>query len=481
MRIKSKKKTVDGKPTETASAPEVSTQQRDVRRQQGSELRKTCPRSSHAGAVLGQSKRDPMALLEESNRDRVEALIPVRITRMMESPFAFFRGTAIVQAHDLQGTPTSGITVQCCGDCHLMNFGGYATPERTMVFDINDLDETLPGPFEWDLKRLATSFVLAARWLGFAKADVRSAAQTAVAAYREAQARFAEMSVLETWYSMVTADQILKQVAGNLALEKLIRKDVARARQSTSEQVFHKITTVVNGKPRIADQPPLIFHAAASQTEFAATVHKFHADYRATLSADRQVLLDRYQVIDAAYKVVGVGSVGTRCYVALLEDRQDSYLFLQVKEARKSVLDGRAGPSPFTNQGERVVVGQRLMQAASDIFLGWARGPEGRDFYVRQLRDMKIAADLTTMTPAFLTAYSHLCGATLARAHAKSGDATTIAGYLGTNETFDAAIRDYALAYADQAEADYNVFQQAVRAGRFPVETMPSELEQAIR
>ena len=350
-----------------------------------------------------------------------------------------------------------------------------------MVFDINDLDETLAGPFEWDVKRLATSFVLAARWLGFDKADAKRAAQTAVTAYREAQARLAEMSVLEAWYSMVTIDQVLKEAAGHLAMEERIKKEVAKAKQNTSEHVFHKITTIVDGKPRIADQPPLLFHVNDSVPEFDATVGKLFADYRATLSADRQTLLDRYQILDAAQKVVGVGSVGTRCYVVLLVDRQDSYLFLQVKEARRSVLEGRAGASPFANQGERVVVGQHLMQAASDIFLGWTRGPEGRDFYVRQLRDMKLAANLTNYTPEFLTAYGQLCGETLARAHAKAGDATMISGYLGTSARFDEAIRDYALAYADQVEEDYETFQRAVRAGRFPVETTPSEMEQAIR
>src|SRR5262249_35281332 len=352
--------------TEDAASQQAATGQRAARAQNGKALRKDCPRSSHADTILGQAKRDPMALIEESNKGRVERLLPIRYTRMAESAFAFFRGTALLQAHDLQGTPATGITVQCCGDCHLMNFGGYATPERTMVFDINDFDETLAGPFEWDLKRLATSFVLAARWLGFAKADAKSAAQTAVTAYREAQARLAEMSVLEAWYSMVTIDQVLKEAAGHLAMEERIKKEVAKARQNTSEHVFHRITTIVDGKPRIADQPPLLFHARASQSDFDATVSKLFADYRATLPADRQALLGRYQILDAAYKVVGVGSVGTRCYVALLEDRQDCYLFLQVKEARNSVLEGRAGPSPFANQGERVVVGQHLMQAASD-------------------------------------------------------------------------------------------------------------------
>ena len=471
------------KDTPTISRPpeESRTTQRDVRRQQGRDLRKICPRSSHAKTILGQSDRDPMALLEESSRDRVEALLPIRYSRMLESPFAFFRGSAILQAHDLRGTPTAGITVQCCGDCHLLNFGGFATPERILVFDINDFDETLPGPLEWDLKRLATSLVLAARWRGFGKAEAKRAAQAAVAAYRQAQARYAQMSVLETWYAMVTFDDILKEASANLAMERRIKMDADRARQNTSEHVFHKITRVVDGQPRITDQPPLLFHNTSTQADCQALVATLFMNYRATLSADRQVLFDRYRLVDAAHKVVGVGSVGTRCYVALFVDRQDAPLFLQIKEARPSVLEGRAGPSPFANQGERVVVGQHLMQAASDIFLGWTHGSCGHDFYMRQLRDMKVAANLITFTPEFLTAYGHLCGQTLARAHAKSGDATLIAGYLGSSESFDVALRDYALAYADQVEQDYQTFQQAVRAGRFPVESLLSEMEQALR
>jgi uncharacterized protein (DUF2252 family) len=481
MKTSNKSKTNGTKSAVNAPVPESATPQRDLRRQQGRELRKACPRSSHAEKVLGQAERDSMALLEESDHDRVESLLPIRFTRMMESPFAFFRGTATLQAHDLQETPTAGITVQCCGDCHLMNFGGFATPERAFVFDINDFDETMPGPFEWDLKRLATSFVLAARWRGFGNGVGKRAAQTMVAAYREAQARNSGLSVLEAWYAKITFSQILKEVASDAVLTSKLRKDVVKARQNTSEHVFHKITRVVDGKPRIADELPLLFHCSSGQSDLDGMVNQFFADYRATLSVDRQLLFDRYQFLDVAYKVVGVGSVGTRCYAVLFVDRQDDHLFLQVKEARRSVLEGRAGPSQFANQGERVVTGQHLMQSASDIFLGWSRGPAGRDFYVRQLRDMKLAPDLTAFTPALLTAYAQLCGETLARAHAKAGDATMIAGYLGTNETFDVAIRDYGLAYADQVEKDYETFKEAVRAGRFPIETMPSEMETAIR
>jgi uncharacterized protein (DUF2252 family) len=474
-------KIVKVKPDVSPSPHDAAIGQREPRRRHGRELRKNCPRSSHSQKVLGQTERDPLALLEESSHDRVAALLPIRYSRMIESPFAFFRGTAILQAYDLFGTPTAGITVQCCGDCHLMNFGGFATPERTLVFDINDLDETLPGPFEWDIKRLATSFVLAARSLRFGNGVAKRAVQAAVRGYREAQARFAEMSELEIWYFKITFSDLLKEAANNAALVSEIKKDVEKASQSTSEHVFHKITKVVDGKARIADQPPLLFHDDSSQSDMEAMVGQLFADYRATLPSDRQALFDRYRFVDVAYKVVGVGSVGTRCYVALFEDRQDAYLFLQVKEARSSVLEERVGPTRPANHGERVVTGQRLMQSASDIFLGWTRGPGGRDYYVRQLRDMKLAPTLTTFTPEILLAYGQLCGEALARGHAKSGDATLIAGYLGSGTAFDEAIRDYALAYADQVEKDYDAFQGAVRAGRFPIQTAVSKTGSAIR
>jgi uncharacterized protein (DUF2252 family) len=400
---------------------------------------------------------------------------------MAESAFAFFRGAANLQAHDLKGTPSTGLTVQCCGDCHLMNFGGFATPERALVFDINDFDETLPGPFEWDVKRLATSFVLAARWLNFSAGDARRAVEAAVAAYRSSLERFAGMTVLETWYARITLDDLLKEYASDPKIVKMLQDSVAKAAQSTTEHVFHKITTVANGKPRIADQPPVLFHPNPSELDMERDVRPFFEGYKSTLAKDRAVLFDRFQIVDGAYKVVGVGSVGTRCFIVLFSGDQDDHLFLQVKEARRSVLEGLAGPSPFANNGERIVTGQRLMQSASDIFLGWSRGMHDRDFYVRQLRDMKIAPDLTGYSPRILAGYGRLCGRTLARAHAKAGDAATIAGYLGTTSVFDEAIADYALAYADQVERDYESFRNAIRAGRFPIETLPSETEQAIR
>ena len=454
---------------------------RAARKLQGKALRKTCPRSSHGAAILGQGERDTLDLIEESDKDRVEKLLPIRFTRMAESAFAYFRGSAIVQAHDLKGTPSTGLTVQCCGDCHLMNFGGFATPERELIFDINDFDETLPGPFEWDIKRLATSFVLAARWLEFGQADARRAAESIVAAYRAAMARFGDMSILETWYARITMDEVFEEYAGEPRFQKLLHKSVEQAAQNTTEHIFHKIAAVDNGKPRIANHLPLLFHPDPSELDMERDVRPFFESYRATLPLDREALFDRFRIVDVAYKVVGVGSVGTRCFIALFCGDQDDHLFLQVKEARASVLEGLSGPRPYPNNGERVVVGQRLMQSASDIFLGWTRGMHDRHFYVRQLRDMKIAPNLTGYTPRTLAAYGHLCGRALARGHAKSGDAASIAGYLGTTAVFDEAIADYALAYADQVEKDYRAFRAATRAGRFPIETVPSMIEQAVQ
>jgi uncharacterized protein (DUF2252 family) len=431
--------------------------------------------------VLGQGGRDPLALVEQSNEGRLEALLPIRFARMAESAFAFFRGTAVLQAHDLVGTAVAGPAVQCGGDCHLMNFGGFATPERALVFDINDFDETHPGPFEWDVKRLATSFVLAARWLGFAAAEARAAARAVATTYRETLARFAGMSVLDTWYARVTMDEVFAEFAREPKMLRRLRKSVAAARQHTTEHVFHKITTADGGRVRIKDQPPLLFHPSPADLDLDRDARPFFAAYAHTLTADRRALLARFRLVDVAYKVVGVGSVGTRCFIALLSGDQGDHLFLQVKEARTSVLDGRAGRTPFANDGERVVQGQRLMQSASDVFLGWARGLGGRDFYVRQLRDMKIAPNLVGYTPPVLHAYAHLCGRVLARAHAKAGDAATISGYLGSTDPFDEAIAGYAHAYADQVEKDYEAFRAATKTGRFPATPTNAEIEQAIR
>jgi uncharacterized protein (DUF2252 family) len=461
--------------------PEYSLSQRETRRQQGKALRKDCPRSRHADAVVENTDRDPLALIEASNEDRLPNLLPIRFTRMAESAFAFFRGTAVLQAHDLQDAPSSGLIVQCCGDCHLMNFSGFATPERALVFDINDFDETLPAPFEWDVKRLATSFVLAARWLGFDADGARRSVTAMVAAYRTAMSRFSDLSVLEIWYARTSMDEMFQEFAHDPKVVKLLKRGVEQAAEHTAEHVFHKISKVVDGRPQLADQPPLLFHADPSELDLKRDVMPFFAKYRDSLSRDRQALLDRYEVLDVVHKVVGVGSVGTRCYVVLLAGCQDDHLLLQIKEARRSVLEGRSGSPPFQNNGERIVTGQRLMQSASDIFLGWTGGLHGHDFYVRQLRDMKITPNLTGYSPRILSAYGDLCGRVLARAHAKAGDAPTIAGYVGSTDRFDDAIADYAADYADQVEQDYDAFQEAIRAGRFPIETIPSAMEQAIR
>ena len=396
---------------------------------------------------------------------------------MLESPFAFFRGTAVIQAHDLKDTPSAGIIVQSCGDCHLANFGVFASPERTLIFDINDFDETMPAPFEWDVKRLATSFVLASRWRNFVKKESHRTSHAVVNAYRELMAKFAGMHTLDVWYAHVAVGDLIDRFGSDRELEKTLDQAVQTAHKHTSETVFHKMTQDVKGRLRIMDQPPLIYHVDPSKFVLKKDIAPFFEVYRATLSRDRQVLFDRFQLVDAAFKVVGVGSVGTHCYVTLWMRDVDDPLFLQVKEALPSVLDGVAGSSDYQNNGERVVIGQRIMQSASDIFLGWTRSPTGNDFYVRQLRDQKFSFDLATMSERGLVAYAKLCGQTLARAHAKSGKASEISGYLGSGSNFDDAITDYAAAYADQVENDYKAFQAAVRVGRFPTETSSSKIE----
>ncbi len=454
---------------------------RAARRERGNGLRKDCPRGAHSEIILGQGSRDAVELIEHSNGGRVEELLPVRFGRMSESAFAFFRGTANVQAHDLKGTPSSGIIVQCCGDCHLMNFGGFATPERKLAFDINDFDETFPAPFEWDVKRLAASFVVAGRWLQFDAQACRDAARNLVAEYRENVARYAEMPVLEVWYSQVTTDVLLEEFANDEVFSKRLKKATNKAQQNTSERVFHKLTTKENGRFRIVDQPPLLYHVDPSQYDMEHELPPFFEAYRETLPADRRALFDRFRLEDFAYKVVGVGSVGTYCFIGLFMADDDDPLFLQVKQARASVLEGLAGPPHCAHNGERIVAGQRLMQSASDIFLGWSRGTRGRDFFVRQLRDMKVAPDFTGYTPRLLNSYAAMCGHTLARAHSKAGDAATIAGYLGGGSSFDTAIAKYAVRYADQVETDFAAFQTAIRSGRLPIDTMPQELEAALR
>jgi uncharacterized protein (DUF2252 family) len=453
---------------------------REQRHDAGKSLRKRCLRKSHGKVVLGQGDRDIVKLIEASNEDRLENLIPIRHGRMLQSPFAYFRGTAAIQAYDLAGTPASGIIVQACGDCHLMNFGGFATPERNIVFDINDFDETLPAPFEWDLKRLAASFLVAARWRGFSDHQAREIAVQTATSYRESMRKRESSGVLEAWYSRLTVADLQALVGDIVDLRGRVKKKIAEARKQTHEHVFNKLTGTSRGLPRIVDQPPLLYHVAGkefSESNLAA----FFQRYRETLPEERRMLFDRFKLVDQALKVVGVGSVGTRCYVALLLAAPDDALFLQVKEARRSVLEPYTGTRKVAHDGQRIVVGQRLMQSASDIFLGWTKGPAGRHFYVRQLRDMKVAADVETQPPKVMRAYAMLCGLALARAHDKAGDAAKIAGYLGSSDQFDEAIGDYAVAYANEVERDYKNFVRAVRSGRLKTDVSPSRLATALR
>jgi len=454
----------------------------EEREAEGKALRDKCPRTSHGEKVFGQGqKRDIVAMIEDSNKDRLENLVPVRHGRMLQSPFAFFRGTAALQAYDLAGTPTSGIIVQACGDCHLANFGGFATPERTMVFDINDFDETYPAPFEWDLKRLAASFVVAGRWRGFSAEDQRRFALEAIASYRKSMRKRSGTTVLEAWYSKITMEN-LKDIADDPDALDRLERNVEKAEGKGHEQVFNKLTEPTKGLPRIVDQPPLIFHADKKELNEKIAAEFFEI-YRDTLPAERRMLFDRYQFVDVALKVVGVGSVGTRCLVALLMASPTDPLFLQIKEARRSVLEPwvKKG-AKVKHNGERIVVGQRLMQAASDIFLGWAKGPrQGRDFYVRQLRDMKLSPQLESFNEVTMANFAELCGLGLARAHDKAGDAARIAGYLGNKDTFDEAIADYAVAYADQVERDFATFSAAVRNGKLKSDLSPSDMSTALR
>lgn len=447
----------------------------------GRAARAACPRSSHDTPGIRPSGRDPIALIEQSNHDRLKNLVPVRHGRMMESPFAFYRGTALIQANDLANTPDSGIVVQACGDCHLLNFGGFATPERNLIFDLNDFDETHPGPWEWDVKRLAASLVLAARWRGCDKVAARQAVTTAVAAYRDAMAAHADASTLDTWYARITWDDLRRNARSKKTAAKL-EAYIAKAQTRTSEHVFNRMTTEEGGRPRIVDEPPLLYHVPRIKgVDVDEMVAEFLGNYAATLRDDHRTLFERFEYVDAAIKVVGVGSVGTRCFVALMLDRSGSPLFLQIKEARPSVLAGYVRQKGTKHHGERIVTGQRLMQASSDIFLGWSRGPAGRDFYIRQLRDMKVAVEVTQLRAEGLDLYAGLCGRTLARAHAKAGPAAAISGYLGTGGAFTEALTRYAFAYADQVERDYDAFRIAVRSGRLASDPIPSDLEQQLR
>jgi uncharacterized protein (DUF2252 family) len=453
------------------------------RRVRGKAARAEVPRESHAEWKPPADRPDPVALLESQGAARVPDLVPVRYGRMMETPFTYYRGAALPMASDLAGTPATGMIVQACGDAHLSNFGLFGSPERKLVFDVNDFDETLPGPWEWDVKRLAASLEVAARENGFSDKDRRKIVLASAARYREVIRQLAGMTNLDVWYTQVDIEEFRARFDNMLRQRqrKALDKGLAKARTRDSMQELQKLTRIEDGQPRITPDPPIIIPIRdllgelPESVDIAAELRSLVGKYRRTLQADRRVLLEQYEVADMARKVVGVGSVGTRCWIVLLLGRDDSDpLFLQIKEAEESVLARFAGPSRFTNQGERVVSGQRLMQAASDIFLGWQRfvGLDGtaRDFYVRQLRDWKFSVDIATMIPRGLRLYGELCGLTLARAHARSGDEIAMAAYLGNSEVFENAIADFAAGYADQNERDFKDFTAAIASGRLMAE-----------
>jgi uncharacterized protein (DUF2252 family) len=448
----------------------------------GREARKVAPRTSHGAWAPAPDRPDPIALLRAQDDDRMADLVPIRWGRMSASPFAFYRGSAALMAADIAGAPRTGLTVQLCGDAHLSNFGLYGSPERELLFDVNDFDETLPGPFEWDLKRLAASFILAGRNNGFDEDTARETALAAVRSYREHMTAYAEMHELDVWYSHIVADEMLDMARASQAAMagtkkavnkrlKFAEKTFAKARGRDSLQAAGKLTETVDGTRRIVDQPPLVMHL--KELDENEAIAGLFGQYKATLEDDRRELLERFEVVDVARKVVGVGSVGTRCVIVLLLGRDtDDPLFLQVKEAGASVLEPYLGRSRFAHGGHRVVAGQRLMQAASDIFLGWMTGkPAGRQFYWRQLRDMKGSIEVELLKPPGLEILATLCGWTLARGHARSGHRIAISSYLGVSSRFDEAIAAFALAYADQAEKDYATLLTAIKSGKIAAET----------
>ncbi|MGO9751235.1 MAG: DUF2252 domain-containing protein [Solirubrobacteraceae bacterium] len=462
---------------ETGKVPHLSLAERAAR---GKAERAEVSRTVHGEWSAPAGRHDPVELLEQQAASRVPELVPIRYGRMLVSPLTFYRGAAYLMAADLAGGQQTGLRVQLCGDAHLSNFGAFAAPDRRLVFDLNDFDETLPGPFEWDLKRLVASFAVAGRDLAFSRKQRREVNMAVTRAYRDAMRDLASMKTLDLWYSRVDAETVIAQFqsAASAQRRKLMEKNLAKTRAKDSLRAFSKLTTVVDGEPRIISDPPLIVPVedlaeGRDVEEFARAVNR---GYRRTLQGDRKHLVERFRYVHAARKVVGVGSVGTRAWIMLLVGRDnDDPLFLQLKEAEASVLEPFVGKSQYANHGQRVVEGQRLMQAASDIMLGWHRvtGVDNvkRDFYFRQLWDEKGSVIIEGMKPRELSAYADICGRTLARAHARSGDAVTISAYLGTNDALDQALADFAELYADQTELDYAVLTTAVKTGRVKAQT----------
>jgi uncharacterized protein (DUF2252 family) len=442
--------------------------------------RDAAPLEGHAFYGINRRRKSPVGILRAQDDARVKDLVPIRYGRMSESAFKFYRGSAAIMAYDLASQKWTPGHTQICGDAHLSNFGVFASPERDLLFDVNDFDETLPGPFEWDVKRLVVSFVLAARDRGFQRKEARAAVREALQAYTKVMAELAQAGTLDIWYTKIDEQELLNAIAemGEGKVKKKVLKSATKkattnfdkARRRTSMKAEKKLTEVVDGHHQFREEPPLLSRAVITQ-EYRDRVQKAFSSYRATLQDDRRRLLERFQMVDMAQKVVGVGSVGTRAGILLLQGRSDSDpLILQFKEATSSVLEPYVGASTASQHGQRVVEGQRYMQAASDIFLGWVRGEGGRDFYVRQLHDMKGSADLETIQPTALTAYARLCGATLARAHARGGDVIAIDAYIGTDETFADALEEFAQVYADQAEQDFGQLKQAIADGKIKIQ-----------
>jgi uncharacterized protein (DUF2252 family) len=450
----------------------------------GKAARAEVPLESHARFDPPPDRPDPIALLEEQAESRIPELVPVRYGRMMVSPFTYYRGAALPMASDLAITPVSGLSVQACGDAHLSNFGIFGSAERRLVFDVNDFDETLPGPWEWDVKRLAASMEVAARDSGFPGKKRRQIVSSTVGRYREAMRAFAGMSDLDVWYARADMEELRAQFEDQLKARqrKAVDKGLTKARTRDSMQEVGKLTRMVDGQPRIISDPPLVvpidelIPTEGDRASLETLLTELIGKYRRTLETDRRYLLDQFEFADMARKVVGVGSVGTRCWIVLMLGRDTADpLFLQVKEAEPSVLSRFVGASKYANQGQRVVAGQRLMQASSDIFLGWQRnevGMDGKphDFYMRQLRDWKFSLDIEDLIPRGMRLYGHLCGWTLARAHARSGDRIAIAAYLGASDTFDKAVTEFAAAYADQNEKDHRALLDAASSGRITAE-----------
>ncbi|MBF2065997.1 MAG: DUF2252 domain-containing protein [Calothrix sp. C42_A2020_038] len=451
-------------PIKSATSTSKDSQLTVAQRQEaGKALRQVVSRSAHR--YWHPTERvDPIDLLEVSNQGRISELIPIRHGRMLQSAFAFLRGSAIIMTADLAKTETTGIHVQACGDAHLLNFGGFATPERNLIFDLNDFDETLNGPWEWDIKRLVISIFVAGRDIGLNDKDSYDSALAAVRAYRLSIREYSQMDTLAVWYARLNAHMLVEH-APDEETRKYWEQMADKAFTRTMYQTFLQLTEEVNGKRRFIDQPPLLYHLP-NHDEYFEEVEVIFEQYRDTLQNDRQFLLDRYRLVDVAIKVVGVGSVGTHCGVALLLSNDSHPLLLQYKEARPSVLEPYVGKSPDPHNGQRIVNGQRLIQAASDIFLGWTSNSRGQDFYFRQLKDMKTSIKLKGMSARGLEDYAEICGCALARAHARSGDSVIISSYLGKSDAFDSAVADFAVTYAYQVEQDYQMLIAAAKSGR---------------